>query len=42
MSDMTAIPISKQTANELKEVLKKSETYDQGICRLIKEWSDNN
>jgi len=42
MSSYTAIQITKQTANELKEVLKKSETYDQGICRIIKEWRDAN
>ena len=42
MSQFTTIHISKQTAEYLKQILNKSETYDQGLSRLIKEWSKNN
>ena len=40
MSQFTTILISKQTVEQLKQILKKSETYDQGLSRLIKEWDD--
>jgi len=33
--DMTTIPVRKETRNLLKEVGKKSETYDDVILRLI-------
>ena len=42
MSQFTTLRISKQTADNLKQFLSKSETYDQGLTRLIKEWRDNN
>ena len=38
MSQFTTIRISKQIVEHLKQILKKSETYDQGLSRLIKEW----
>lgn len=40
MSQFTTILISKQTAEHLKQILKKSETYDQGLSRLIKKWNE--
>ncbi len=42
MSQFTTIHISKQTVEHLKQILKKAETYDEGLSRLIKEWRDNN
>ncbi len=41
MSQFTTLRISKQTAEHLKQILNKSETYDQGISRLIKEWGED-
>jgi len=40
MTKFTTIQITKQTVQQLKQILKKSETYEQGLCRLIKEWRD--
>jgi predicted CopG family antitoxin len=34
-NDMTTIPVRKETRDLLKEVGKKSETYDDVILRLI-------
>lgn len=42
MSQFTTIHISKQTVEQLKQILSKSETYDQGLSRLIKEWGVDN
>ena len=42
MSQFTTLRISKQTAEYLKQILNKSETYDQGLSRLIKKWNDEN
>ena len=42
MSQFTTLRISKQTAEHLKQILNKSETYDQGLSRLIKKWNDEN
>jgi len=41
MSQFTTLRISKQTADNLKQFLSKSETYDEGLSRLIKEWDDD-
>jgi len=42
MDSYTTIQITKQTRQKLKQILKKSETYEQGLCKLIKEWKDKN
>lgn len=42
MSEFTTIRISKQTVEQLKQILSKSETYDQGLSKLIKEWGGCN
>jgi len=42
LNDFTTIQITKDTRQLLKNILRKSETYEDGLCRLIKEWSDNN
>jgi len=41
MTKFTTIQITKQTVQQLKQILKKSETYEQGLCRLIKKWRDD-
>ena len=42
MDEFTTIQITKQTRQNLKTILRKSETYEQGLCRLLKEWEDGN
>lgn len=41
MNDFTTIQITKDTRQQLKNILRKSETYEEGLCRLIKEWRDD-
>lgn len=42
LNDFTTIQITKDTRQLLKNILRKSETYEDGLCRIIKEWSDKN
>lgn len=38
----TTIQITKDTRQQLKNLLRKSETYEEGISRLLKEWETKN
>jgi len=42
MDKLITIRITKQTIQELKQILRKSETFDEGISRLLKEWENKN
>ena len=42
MVKFTTIQITIQTRLKLKQILKKSETYEEGLCRMIKDWRNNN
>ncbi len=42
MNNITTIQITKQKVQKLKQILKKSETYEEGISRLLKEWQKKN
>ena len=42
MNNITTIQITKQTVQKLKQILKKSETYEEAISRLLKEWKKKN
>ena len=42
VNSFTTIQITKQTLQDLKQILRKSETYDQGLCRILEEWNEKN
>lgn len=42
LNDFTTIQITKDTRQQLKSILKKSETYEEGLSRLLKEWETKN